>query len=63
MRSELKVETGNHRHTSPVPGQGRIITENEEKLRQAILENEAYDRLYKQKQVDLERINFKYQKA
>jgi len=30
----------------PVEGQGRVITENEEKLRQAIEENEALDRLY-----------------
>lgn len=39
------------------------MTENEEKLRLAILENEALEKLYDQKQVDLERINFKYQKA
>lgn len=41
-------------------GQGRIISENEEKLRLAIQENEALERLYSQKQVDQERINFKY---
>ena len=33
----------------PVEGQGRVITENEEKLRLAIEENEALDRLYGQK--------------
>jgi hypothetical protein len=56
----IGVKVNRERSTSPVAGQGRIITENEEKLRQAILENEALERLYNQKQVDLERINFKY---
>jgi hypothetical protein len=60
--AKLPSEAG-HKHLSPVRGQGRIVTENEEKLRQAVLENEALEKLYNQKQVDLERINFKYQKA
>jgi len=47
-------------HAAPVPGQGRIITENEEKLRKAIEENEALEQLYDQKLVDKEKINFKY---
>jgi|TARA_B110000285_G_C15123981_1_gene618981 hypothetical protein len=36
-------------HLAPVAGQGRIITENEEKLRQAIAENDALEKLYNQK--------------
>ena len=47
----------------PVEGQGRVITENEEKLRLAIEENEALDRLYGQKLQEEEKINFKHQKA
>ena len=50
-------------HVAPVPGQGRIITENEEKLRLALLENDALEKLYNQKQIEQEKINFKYQKA
>ena len=44
-------------------GQGRIITENEERLRQAIEENEALEKLYDHKQQDQDKINYKYQKA
>jgi hypothetical protein len=44
----------------PIQGQGRIITENEERLRQAILDNEALERLYDQKQEDQMKINQKH---
>ena len=44
-------------------GQGRIITENEEKLRKAIEENEALEKLYDQKLREKDKINYKYQKA
>lgn len=44
-------------------GQGRIVTENEHKLRQAIQENEALQQLYEQKQVEQQKVNYKYQKA
>ena len=40
------------RRHSPVKGQGRIVTENENKLRLAIQENEALQKLYEQKQIE-----------
>ena len=55
--------TAEHRHLKPVPGQGRIITENEAKLKVVKDEYEALEKLYQQKLVEQDKVNNKHQKA
>lgn len=45
---------------SPGKGRGGIIAENERKLRAAVQENEALQQLYEKKQLEQQKVDYKY---
>ena len=56
-------QTTSQVNQSPHKAQGRIINENEQKLRVAVQENEALSQLCEKKQIEQEKVNFRCQKA
>ena len=57
------IKDSPERKTSPVKGQGRVITDNEARLVEVLDENQALEQLYAQKKEEQEKLHFKHQKA